>query len=252
LGSPGAAPTMAVHKQISETLGYTADRTAKWIETKLAGRQPRNIDAYLLKCLDNHAADTAKPPAGRSSTRPEAAKAGGKQPKKTSGKTAGKITCARCGRDFPSKRSLSSHDGHCATAQCPVCKTTVKARELDDHRRRIHQAAFIRSIQDQPPCIHGVPGGNIPEPNGTSTWWRHCDRCRIDAIRKRHAGQSSTPHPVPAAQKPAAPAKTPSPCERCNRPVTGWAAIQTPPDLHQLQEGPSSMTTERNHAGPGH
>ena len=124
-GSPGAAPTVAVYKQIQERLGLDDGRVAEWITGKLDGRQPRNVDAYLLRCLDNQVADTAKagarPAAGRSSTKksaakPESAKAGRK---KTTSKT-GQFTCPRCGRVFESARSLSSHDRHCRTVQCPV------------------------------------------------------------------------------------------------------------------------------------
>jgi hypothetical protein len=139
-------------------------------------------------------------PLGDSATKAPAkkapAKAGGKQPKKTSSKTAGQFTCPRCDREFPSKKSLASHNSHCATAQCPECKVTVKVRELDDHRVRIHRGAFIRSIQDQPPCDHGVPGGDILEPNGSNRFWRHCEDCRVDGIRKHYGRQSSTPRPA--------------------------------------------------------
>jgi hypothetical protein len=251
LGSPGAAPAVAVHKQISETLNYTDDRTATWIETKLAGRQPRNIDAYLLRCLDNQVADAAKATATRGAAKktpkPESAKAGGKQSKKTSGKTGGKTICPRCGRDFPTTRSLASHNSHCATVQCPICNTTVKARDLSDHHERIHRAAFVRSIQDQSPCIHGVPGGNIPEPNGTSTIWRHCDRCRVDGIRKRYAGQSSTPHPAAPAKnsQPPKPKRDPKPCQGCNRPLTGWAAVQTPSYCANCRASRAATSHER-------
>jgi hypothetical protein len=199
LGSLGAAPTIG--RKISETLGYTDEQAAEWIETKLDGRTPSNVDAYLLRCLENHVADAAKAKAARdSATKAPAkkapAKAGGKQPKKTSSKTAGQFTCPRCDREFPSKKSLASHNSHCATAQCPECKVTVKVRELDDHRVRIHRGAFIRSIQDQPPCDHGVPGGDILEPNGSNRFWRHCEDCRVDGIRKHYGRQSSTPRPA--------------------------------------------------------
>jgi hypothetical protein len=191
-GSAGAAPTEAVKQQISQTLNYTPEETTAWIEDRLTGRQVSNVDAYLLSCLNNHVADTAKTPAARGSTKasrkPVPAKAAAKPSKKTSSKTAGKFTCPRCNRDFPTAKSLSSHDGHCRTTQCPVCNTTIKTRDLGDHHKRIHRAAFIRSIQDMPPCPHGTPGGNLPEPLGPSALWRNCSGCRTDAMREHYGG----------------------------------------------------------------
>jgi hypothetical protein len=58
LGSLGAAPTIG--RKVSETLGYTDEQAAEWIETKLDGRTPSNVDAYLLRCLENHVADAAR------------------------------------------------------------------------------------------------------------------------------------------------------------------------------------------------
>jgi hypothetical protein len=147
-GSPGAAPTVAVHKQISETLNYTDDQTGKWIETKLAGRQPRNIDAYLLRCLNNQVADTAKATAGRSSTKksapkPESAKAG--QSKKTSGKTAGNrpkkkrtgTPCKADGCDTNLVTPEAKWTGYCARHQSENrqhCKTEDCNHALFDLR----------------------------------------------------------------------------------------------------------------------
>jgi hypothetical protein len=114
-GSPGAAPT--IDRKVSETLGYTDEQAAEWIKTKLAGRQPSNVDAYLLRCLENHVAPTTKARAAKAArdSAPKApakkgtAKAGGKQPKKTNSK-GGKFTCSNegCGREF-SSRSHSAH-----------------------------------------------------------------------------------------------------------------------------------------------
>jgi ssDNA-binding Zn-finger/Zn-ribbon topoisomerase 1 len=209
LESPGAAPTVAVHAQIRERLGLDDGRVSEWIATRLDGRQPRNVDAYLLRCLDNQIADTAKAKATRGSAKKtapkqESANAGGKQSKKAPAKKTGSKTCPDCGRDFSTARGLASHKSHHVTAQCPVCDKTVKARDLNDHRIGVHRAAFIRSIQDQPLCIHGVPGGNLPEPNGVWTSWRHCGRCQREAYQKRLAGQSST-SPLPVQAKPPTP-----------------------------------------------
>lgn len=139
LGSPGAAPTVV--EQIREKLSLTAVEADRWIEGCLAGRQVSNVDAYLLKCLANHVADTAKAAATRGSAKKTAAKKATPAKKGAAKLSAGKFTCPRCGRDFPTARSLSSHNSHCATVQCPVCNATVKARDLSDHRVRRHAPA---------------------------------------------------------------------------------------------------------------
>jgi hypothetical protein len=107
------------------------------------------------------------------------------------------FTCPRCDRGFPSKSSLSSHAGHCSTETCPDCGKTVKTRDLDWHRRTVHNyktphEAFVAGLATQPPCIHGVPGGNIPRPDvgdpmTNMTGWMRCPNCRHDNA-KRSAG----------------------------------------------------------------
>ena len=43
--------------------------------------------------------------------------------------------------------------------------------------------AFIAEVADYPPCIHGVPGGNIKKPDGIHAGWVPCVGCRINAKR---------------------------------------------------------------------
>ena len=172
-GALRAAPrSSAIRKQISEALSYTNDQTDEWIKAKLDGRQPRNVDAYLLRCLNNQLADTHA----------KLAKVK---------KTGGGFTCPHCSRDdFTSKRSCGAHVGHCATTQCPDCNGTVKARDLDDHRKLAHgidvreeRRVFVHSILAQPPCMHGERGGNIPKPDGIEAGWMLCPICRNNAQR---------------------------------------------------------------------
>jgi hypothetical protein len=163
---------IAIHGEIMDALGCSPGEATDWAKTKVAGKNPRNIDAYLRKCLENHIAETHRKPA-------------------TTKKTGSEFACPRCGRGFPSKSSLGSHAGHCATTQCPDCGSTVKARDLDDHRKHTHgidrrgeRGAFVRSVLSQPPCIHGEPGGNIPQPGNTEdAGWMLCPLCRNNAQR---------------------------------------------------------------------
>lgn len=160
-GSPGAAPTVV--EQIREKLGMTAIEADRWIEACLAGRQVSNVDSYLLKCLANHVADKAKVTATRGSAKKTPAKKATPAKKTAAKLSAGKFTCPRCGRDFKSKRSLATHDSHCATVQCQVCHATIKARDQFDHHQR-HRAEVaqtqlpLRSHPDRhSPCMTGRP-----------------------------------------------------------------------------------------------
>jgi hypothetical protein len=174
-GSLSAAPRQeipALQQEIMDALGYGLSEAKDWAGNKLKGKNLRNPDAYLRKCLANHVAENHQKPA-------------------TKKKTGSAFICPRCGRGFFSKSSLGSHAGHCATTECPDCNSTVKARDLDWHRKHVHgidrgaeRLAFLASIRGQPPCIHGYPGGNIGQPgNSEDADWMRCPLCRNDAQR---------------------------------------------------------------------
>ena len=223
LGSLGAAP--AIGRKVSESLGYTDEQAAEWIETKLDGRTPSNVDAYLLRCLDNHVADAAKAKVARDSAKKATAKqapakAGGQKSKKTSSKPAGKFTCTNegCGREFSSKRGLATHEDHHRTAQCLDCKATVKARDLYYHR-----AAHRRQVQQPQP--------QPQRPKFSMSDWqteRHLgltDKPLNDWLIEKARTADRSPQPQPQQPKPK---RDPKPCQGCNRPLTGWEAVQTP------------------------
>jgi hypothetical protein len=152
-------------------LGCGPSEATDWAISRLNGKAPRNIDAYLRKCLENHVTETHRKPATKKKT--------------------GLPACPHCGRDdFKTNRARGAHVGWCATTECPDCNSTVRARELDDHRKYTHgidpwaeRKAFRDSIRGQPPCIHGYPGGNIPKPDGIEVGWMICPNCRYNAQR---------------------------------------------------------------------
>jgi transcription elongation factor Elf1 len=170
---------IAIHREIMAALSCSPGEATDWAKTKVAGKNPRNIDAYLRKCLANHIAETHRKPAAETHRKP------------ATKKTGGEFSCPRCGRGFPSKSSLGSHAGHCATENCPDCGEAVKARDLREHRRLVHgidlwaeRRSFVDGLVNQPPCIHGQPGGNIPQPGNTEdAGWMRCPLCRNNAQR---------------------------------------------------------------------
>jgi hypothetical protein len=174
-GSLSAAPRQEIpglQQEIMDALGYSLSEAKEWAGSKLNGKTPRNQEAYLRKCLENQITETHRKPA-------------------TKKKTGSEFACPHCGRDdFKSNRSRGAHVGHCATTQCPDCNSTVKARDLDWHRKHTHgidpwaeRKAFRATVADQPPCIHGQPGCNIPKPDGTEAGWMICPLCRNNARR---------------------------------------------------------------------
>jgi hypothetical protein len=177
--SLGAAPRQAVpaiQQEIMDALGCGLSEAKEWATSKLNGRAPRNMDAYLRTCLENHIAETHRKPATKKTETHR---------KPATEKTGGGFSCPRCGRGFPSKSSLGSHAGHCATTQCTDCNSTVKKQDLNKHRLthgidlEAERRAFVASLLAQPPCIHGQPGGNIPQPGNTEdAGWMRCPLCR--------------------------------------------------------------------------
>jgi len=168
----------ALQQEIMDALGYNMGEAKEWAGNKLNGKNPRNQEAYLRKCLENHVAETHRDGGTTVQHRKPTTKR----------KTSGGFVCPRCGRGFRSKSSLGSHAGHCATTECPDCNETMKTRDLDWHRTHIHGwkppfTAFKDSLADQPPCIHGVPGGSVPYQGGipgqgSLYGWMACPQCR--------------------------------------------------------------------------